>query len=828
MKRRPLLALATTTAALLASCATPADEGPPTPESPPVIVAAASLSPIRTRARAAEDYLLNYGSWDGGEIAIAQQHDLVILNPNRADLTRAQVAAIQGGTDPNDPSKRVVVACYVSIGEDFRTGGKTDDELRADPRFVGDGSGPRIDPRGPAADGQPLTGIDPLGAPSNGGTGFASYYLDDVSVHESPDHVGDGLPDRNGTWHGAFTNVGDPAWFAVLEDMTYQVDHAAGLREVLTTTYGRGLGCDGVFLDTVDTAAPNSWTTSASTNETKFEWTAPGYATFLQRLRAAHPDIVVVQNRGLFFFNPWNPHYAFIPRGQLDFVMFESYRLNSGATDNPDPYFYPDNRFNFAPKLLAEAGRPDGFRVLSLGYAEGPSDAMAEGTLTGASTLGYDSLVEDIRVTERLAGFRHYLTDATVTLVNRFVLDHADRSDGLPPAWTSTYNDHAHYPDVPGEPTPRVGLQEVVAGAGALTVRWDVAMDLHGVGYALYYRTTPFDFAADPTLSSATRVVVQPQPTAAYAHGVGPGIYASEATIANLVPGQTYYLVLRAFDGAAPSHEDANEVVRTGTPTGAPSYLGRLRAANGVSSLTYRAQYTGAWSWRRVYIDRDRMSGTGWSAYGVGADLLIEEGSIYRYTGDGLSWSWAWAGAVTRSSGPVDGMSYVQWDLDQAQVGATGGATRLVFQLQRPGEVNTSAIYEHGYTSTDPASPYLGAYVENDAARVYFHAQIQQPFSYRHVFIDDDANPGTGYAVGGVGAGFMIENGSLYRHVGPGWVWTRVASASQVVNGASYDWSVARADVNAATGAPRFDVVFQANGGSPTYVAPIDVHQFTP
>ena len=220
---------------------------------------------------------------------------------------------------------------------------------------------------------------------------------------------------------------------------------------------------------------------------------------------------------------------------------------------------------------------------------------MSEGTLTGASTLGRDSLLEDIRVTEREAGFRHYLTDATVTLVNRFVHDHADRTDGDAPVWTSTYNDHWHYPE-----------------------------------------------------------------------------------------------------------------------------------------------------------------------------------------------------------------------------------------LQRSGEVNTSAVYEHVYTSTDPASPYLGPYVENDGARVYFHARITQPFSYRHVFIDDDASAATGYAIGGIGAGFMIENGSLYRWVGPGWAWTRVGSANQVVSGDSHDWSVARADVNAAIGAPRIAVVFQANGGSPTYVAPVMQHAFTP
>ena len=87
----------------------------------------------------------------------------------------------------------------------------------------------------------------------------------------------------------------------------------------------------------------------------------------------------------------------------------------------------------------------------------------------------------------------------------------------------------------------------------------------------------------------------------------------------NLVPGQSYYLVIRAFDDSPAANEESNQVVLTGAPTGEPPYLGRLRAANGVASLTYRFQYSETSSWRRVYIDRDRMTGTGWGAYGIGA-----------------------------------------------------------------------------------------------------------------------------------------------------------------------------------------------------------------
>ena len=44
------------------------------------------------------------------------------------------------------------------------------------------------------------------------------------------------------------------------------------------------------------------------------------------------------------------------------------------------------------------------------------------------------------------------------------------------------------------------------------------------------------------------------------------------------------------------------------------------------------------------------------------------------------------------------------------------------------------------------------------------------------VYIDNDAVTTTGYAFNGVGAGYMIENGRLYRYSGSNgaWAWTFV------------------------------------------------------
>jgi hypothetical protein len=273
----------------------------------------------------------------------------------------------------------------------------------------------------------------------------------------------------------------------------------------------------------------------------------------------------VLQNRGLFFFDARHPHYKFTTRAYVDLVLFESLRLNSNPAEGINPYFSNDNRYNIAPKLSAEANRPDGFRVVSLGYAEGPPGQMSRATLTGGSTLGLDLLLEDLRIAEQENGFRHYLTDGAVMLVNDFVRTHAQRVDRTPPIWSSTYNANTNSV-APGPPTPRPGVQEVVAGARSLTVRWDVALDLNPVNYALYLQTRPFDFSSDPDLTQATRIVLTPQIGAGYPDGPGPSTYPYEATVGGLQPGQTYYVVIRAFDTSPFANEEKNTMWKTATP----------------------------------------------------------------------------------------------------------------------------------------------------------------------------------------------------------------------------------------------------------------------
>jgi hypothetical protein len=513
-------------------------------------------------------YMIYYGQLTSDVISKAKTYSLVILHPWSETFTRANIFQIQQGIDPADPSDDVKVLLYISVGEDQRTAELFPESasipdyaaMLLDSRFTGDGTGPKIDPRGPKPNGDIITAnLHSSGISSTGGTGYASYYLDDNSLNN--DGVADGKPDFNLEWKCAYVNPGDPNWYIILRDMTIDsVDKQFGIKEILTTTYGRGLGCDGLFLDTLDTCAPNSFTDGSDFVQAEFEWTATGVSALMQQIKIDNPGKLLLQNRALFFLNPDNnQHYKFTTRGQIDYLLFESYRLDSSSLHEYDPDFFPDNKFNIMPKLMAEANRPDGFTVLSLGYAEGPgSQTDWYNTLRGSSEVYKSTLLTDIYETQTIAGFRHYLTNRLIDIVNDFVFNNSDiNTDTTPPEWLSTYNDH-YLPFPSTSPTQRKGIQEIEDGsvAGSVIVRWDVALDMHRVGYALYCQNISI---SGPVI----RTVLVPSVPANYKNGTNVGVYPYEATIYSLISGDNYTFNIRAFD--TNNNEDSNILTITHT-----------------------------------------------------------------------------------------------------------------------------------------------------------------------------------------------------------------------------------------------------------------------
>ncbi|MFJ2158079.1 DUF4832 domain-containing protein [Streptomyces sp. NPDC087856] len=108
-------------------------------------------------------------------------------------------------------------------------------------------------------------------------------------------------------------------------------------------------------------------------------------------------------------------------------------------------------------------------------------------------------------------------------------------------------------------------------------------------------------------------------------------------------------------------------------------------ATNDATTLTYQFTYTGSPAYARVYLDADRNSATGFAQSGVGADYLLENGTLYQHTGTG--WSWNPIASVPFSS--TGGTA--RWTVQRADVGetATPGDADVVFQVESPLETST-------------------------------------------------------------------------------------------------------------------------------------------
>lgn len=484
-------------------------------------------------------YMVYYGQLDDVIIEQAKQYDIVIVHPKQGNITREQVAEMQ--------KAGVCVLGYLSIGEDLRTAGMTAEQMKEHAKFTGDGTGPRVDAREPGTIGFDSSVM--FGKESPGGTGYASYYLDDNDF--------DGKPDFNPNFGCAYTNIGDPAWYEVLDNMQMDgVDNTPGIREILTETYGRGLGCDGLFLDTLDTCSPNIYTSDDNPARTRFEWTAPGVVEFVKRLKEDYEDKYVLQNRGVFFYNYALPHFDYCPGKYIDFLLYESFMLDSAGDHLFYEMYFNENKNIYVPKIMAEANRPDGFRVLSLGYAEGPEEYQLKATLLGSSRKGLDILLEDMHQAEDHAGFSHYITDGELLMTNDFVLTHREVEDVEAPVWSSVHNDTVEQP-----PEPRVGIGNVELAETGVIVSWDVAIDKSGVAYTLYYQKEPFDFELDPDLEGAQKLELVPERGKGYGFQAEKDTWPYQASVSGLDAGETYYFVIRAKDRSEVGNEEKNRVV---------------------------------------------------------------------------------------------------------------------------------------------------------------------------------------------------------------------------------------------------------------------------
>jgi hypothetical protein len=260
-------------------------------------------------------------------------------------------------------------------------------------------------------------------------------------------------------------------------------------------------------------------------------------------------------------------------------------------------------------------------------------------------------------------------------------------------------------------------------------------------------------------------------------------------------------------------------------PPPPPAQLSHWGGWNDGVNDYYRFSFAQPFTWYRVYIDSDHSAATGFARAGIGADFLIENSTLYSHAGGG--WNWTPVG----SAGQTTTSSSTSWTVARATLGQTAypNTDSLSFEAESSGSpAENTGSYEHVYSAS--SGSIAGYFAQNDATNVYYQANFALPHAFKHVFIDTDTNPATGYASGGIGADYMIENDNLYHHNGGGWSWTLVASAPATGGTTgTKSWTVTRASINETAGTGELaDVVFHGSGGGVTeYFAPVYRHVYS-
>ncbi|MFC5823747.1 DUF4832 domain-containing protein [Nonomuraea insulae] len=102
-----------------------------------------------------------------------------------------------------------------------------------------------------------------------------------------------------------------------------------------------------------------------------------------------------------------------------------------------------------------------------------------------------------------------------------------------------------------------------------------------------------------------------------------------------------------------------------------------------------------------------------------------------------------------------------------------------------------------------------GQSATNTATTVTYQFAYTGSPAYARAYVDTDRNPATGFAQDGVGADFLLENASLYRHNGGGWSWTLVGAVTYSATGGTAKWTVSRSSLGESATPNDADLVFQ-------------------
>lgn len=126
-------------------------------------------------------------------------------------------------------------------------------------------------------------------------------------------------------------------------------------------------------------------------------------------------------------------------------------------------------------------------------------------------------------------------------------------------------------------------------------------------------------------------------------------------------------------------------------PTSSQAIIGPLVTANDATTVSYQYTYSSTATERQLYLDTDQKASTGYTIGGLGAEFLLANGNLYKYTGTGgYNWSWKLQRQVSYS----DSGKLVKWTIARSELGWPA-AIKLMGKLNSPVEVTLAAVQNY-------------------------------------------------------------------------------------------------------------------------------------
>ena len=227
------------------------------------------------------------------------------------------------------------------------------------------------------------------------------------------------------------------------------------------------------------------------------------------------------------------------------------------------------------------------------------------------------------------------------------------------------------------------------------------------------------------------------------------------------------------------------------------------------ANISYTIPYTSTPTWTRVYIDANQTTASGYALNGAGADYLVENGMLYRYSGTNGSWNWTKVKQLPFSLGATSATLTVA-KTDIGSPGSIDSVTETSAPTMRSAKITTS--------TASNAPPSTASTASVDSLNIKYLIPFASKPTWTRVYIDADRSASSGYPNSGIGAEYLIENGQLFRYTGSngGWGWTVMKALPFNVGATSATVSVAIADLGAP---PSIDSMTQTD--FPTKISPI-------